>query len=124
MSGRIEHDDNAVLLWLVVGDPRASRHGVVEHLEEAGASIGSIPQVVHGDVQVHAHLLLAGDRGPYGRHERVLALELKLLVPGGRLDQCPPTWAHLRATHDSPSEQPRVELGELPGIAAAQNGTA
>jgi hypothetical protein len=124
MSGRIEHDDDAVLLRLVVCDVRASRYGVVEQLEEAGASIRSITQVVHGDVQVHAHLLLAGDSRPYGRYERLLALELKLLVPGGRLDQCPPTWHFLGATHDSPSQQPRVELGKLPSIAAAENGTA
>lgn len=124
MSGRVEHDDDAVLLRLVVCDLCASRYGVVEQLEEAGASIRSIPQVVHGDVQVHAHLLLAGDSRPYGRYERLLALELKLLVPGGRLDQCPPTWDSLGASHDSPSQQPRVELGELPSIAAAQDGTA
>lgn len=124
MSGRIEHDDDAVLLRLVVRDVRASRHGVVEQLEEAGASIRSIPQVVHGDVQVHAHLLLAGDSRPYGWYERLLALELKLLVTGRRLDQCPPTSDFLGAIHDSPSQQPRVELGELPSIAAAQNGTS
>ena len=124
MSGRIEHDDDAVLLRLVVCDLCASRYGVVDQLEEAGASIRSMPQVVHGDVQVHAHLLLAGDRRPYGRYEWLLALELKLLVPGGRLHQCPPTWDILGAIHDSPSQQPRVELGELPSIAAAQNGTA
>ena len=124
MPGRIEHDDNAVLLWLVVCDLRASRHRVIDHLEEAGASIGSITQVVHGDVQVHAHLLLARDSRPYGRYERLLALELKFLVPGGRLDQCPPTWDSVGAIHHSPSQQPRVELGELPSIAAAQNGTA
>ena len=84
MSGRIEHDDDAVLLRLVVCDLCASRYGVVEQLEEAGASIRSIPQVVHGDVQVHAHLLLAGDGRPYGRYERLLPLELKLfdLSPG------------------------------------------
>ena len=124
MSGRIEHDDDAVLLRLVVCDLCSSRDGVLEQLEEAGASIRSIPQVVHGDVQVHAHLLLAGDRRPYGRYERLLALELKLLVPGGRLDQCPRTWNFLRAIHYAPPQQPRVELGELPGIAAAQDGTA
>ncbi len=124
MSGRIEHDDDAVLLRLVVCDLRASRYGVVEQLEEAGASIRSITQVVHGDVQVHAHLLLAGDSRPNGRYERLLALKLKLLVPGGRLDQCPPTGDLLGAIHDSPSQQPRVELRELPSIDAAQNGTA
>lgn len=124
MSGRIEHDDDAVHLRLVVCDLRASRYGVIEELEEAGTSIRSIPQVVHGDVQVHAHLVLAGGRRPYGRYERLLALELELLVPGGRLDECPPTWDLLRAIHDSPPQQPRVELGELPSIAAAQNGTA
>ena len=83
MSGRVEHDDDAVLLRLVVCDLRASRHGVIEQLEEAGASIGSITQVVHGDVQMHAHLLLAGDSRPYRRYERLLSLELELLVPGG-----------------------------------------
>ncbi|HVL54351.1 MAG TPA: hypothetical protein VM344_08845 [Vitreimonas sp.] len=83
MSGWIEHDDDAVLLWLVVCHLRASLHGVVNQLEEAGASIGSITQVVHGDVQVHAHLLLAGDSRPYGRYERILTLELQLLSPGG-----------------------------------------
>ena len=124
MSGRIEHDDDAVLLRLVVCDLRASRDGVVEQLEEAGASIRSIPQVVHGDVQVHAHLLLAGDGRPHGRYERLLTLALELLVLGGRLDQRPPTWVLLGAIHDSPPQQPRVELGELPRIAAAQDGTA
>lgn len=66
MSGRIEHDDDAVLLWLVVCDLRASRRGVVEQFEQAGAAIGSITQVVHSDVQVHAHLLLASDCGQTG----------------------------------------------------------
>jgi len=124
MSGRIEHDDDAVLLRLLVCDLRASRYGVVDQLEEAGASIRSITQVVYGNVQVHAHLLLAGDSRPYWGYERLLALELQLLVPGGRLDQCPPTWDVVRAIHDSPSQQPSVELGELPSIAAAENGTA
>ncbi len=124
MSGRIEHDDDAVLLRLVVRDLCASRDGVVEQLGEANASIRSIPQVVHGDVQVHAHLLLAGDSRPFGRYERLLALELKLLVPGGRLDECPAPWDFLGAIYDSPSQQPRVEVCELPCIAAAQNGTA
>ncbi|HVL06529.1 MAG TPA: hypothetical protein VM388_11105 [Acidimicrobiales bacterium] len=124
MSGRIEHDDDAVLLRLVARDLCASRYGVVDQLEEAGASIRSMPQVVHGDVQVHAHLLLARNRRPYGRYEPLLALELELLVPGGRLHQRPPAWDFLGAIHDSPSQQPRVELGELPSIAAAQNGTA
>ncbi|HUQ63904.1 MAG TPA: hypothetical protein VM121_09125 [Acidimicrobiales bacterium] len=124
MSGRIEHDDDAVLLRLVVCDLCASRYGVVEKLGEAGASIRSIPQVVHGDVQVHAHLLLAGDSRPHGRYERLLALELKLLVSGGRLDQCPPAGDLFGAIRDSPSQQPRVEVGEQPSIAAAQDGTA
>ena len=124
MSGRIKHDDDAVLLRLVVCDLCASSYGVVEQLEEAGASIRSMPQVVYGDVQVHAHLLLAGDSRPYRRYERLLALELKLLVPGRRLDQCPATWDFLGAIHDSPSQQPCVELGELPSIAAAQDRPA
>src|SRR4051794_16138721 len=97
MSGRIEHDDDAVLLGLVVCDLGASRHGVVDQLEEAGAPIGPIAQVVDGDVQVHAHLLLAGDSWPYGRYEGLLALELQLLLSGGRLDQRPRTRDLLRA---------------------------
>ena len=124
MSGRIKHDDDAVLLGLVVCDLGASRHRVVDQLEEAGAPIGAVAQVVDGDVQMHAHLLLAGDSRPYGRYEGLLALELQLLLSGGRLDQCPPTWDVLRAIHDSPSQQPRAELGKLPSIAAAENGTA
>ena len=44
----VEHDEDAVLLWLVLCDLRASRHAVVEQLDEAGASIGSSTRVVHG----------------------------------------------------------------------------
>ena len=45
MSGRIEHDDDAVHLRLVVCNLRASRYGVIEELEEAGTSIRSIPKL-------------------------------------------------------------------------------
>lgn len=50
MAGGIEHHHNAFFLWLVLSDPCAQRDRVVDHLEEALASIGSIAQVLNGDV--------------------------------------------------------------------------
>jgi hypothetical protein len=82
VAGGIEHHHNAFFLWLVLSDPCAQRHRLVDHLEEALASIGPIAQVVNRDVQVHAHLLVAGDGRPHRWDERLLALELELLLAG------------------------------------------
>ena len=127
MSGRVEHDQYPLGLGLMFGHACTQRLGALDDIEEllaASLHRAHRRQAVDTDVQVHPHLLLAGDRWPDGGHEGFLSLELELLFPGGRLHQRPAAWIGLGAGNDVPPEQRCVELGKLPGVGTPDDGSA
>ncbi len=117
MAGRIEHDEYPLGLGLMFGHASTQRRGAFGHLEELPAALLHLAhgrQAVDTYVQVHPHLLLAGDCWPDWGHEGFLSLELELLFPDGRLHQRPAAWHGLGAINDLPPEQRCVELGKPP----------
>jgi len=77
MAGRIEHDEYTLGLGLMFGHACAQRLGAFGHLEEL---LVALLHVAHGRqaldtyVEVHPHLLLAGDRWPDREDEVFLSL--------------------------------------------------
>lgn len=127
MPGGIEHDQYPVGLGLVVGLACTERLGAVDDRRELLPTLLHLAhrrQAVDADVQVHAHLLLAGHGRPDGGREGFFSLELELLFARGRLHQGPSAGIRFRAIDHAPSQQRRVELGELPSIAAPDDRAA
>jgi hypothetical protein len=123
MPSRIEHDNDAALLRLMFRNTRAKRDCEVDQFEEAWASIFSGAQVVDGDVQVHTHLLLAGDGRPHRWHKRLLPLKLELLIAGRRPHKRPCARHGLGPIDNAPSQQRCIELGHRERIRTAENGS-
>ncbi len=127
MTGRIEHDQHHARAGAGV-QPRerltTERARLLQRAVCGAAPFHPWVQALDGYVQVHAHLLLAGDCWPDGGHERFLSLELELVFDVGRHHQGPSACHLLGTIDDFPSQQRRVELGELPSIATADYGSA
>jgi len=102
MAGRIEHDEYPLGPGLMFGHASTQRLGAFGHLKELLAPLIHVAhgrQAVDTDVEVHPHLLLAGDCWPDGRHEGLLSLELELAFAGWRLTNAqPPGSASERST--------------------------
>ncbi len=126
MAGRIEHDEYTLGLGLMFGHASTERLGPFGYLKELLAAVLHVAhgrQAVDADVEMHPHLLLAGDCWPDGGHEGLLSLELELVFAGRRPHQRPAARNGLGAINDLPPEQCCVELGKSPSIGTSDHGS-